>query len=144
MTENSRNAAKKTRGRPFERGNAGKPKGARRRTTVLAEQLMEGEAEEVVQAVLQKAKDGDMVAARIVLDRVAPPRRDRPIEVKLPKIESAADAARALSAILSALGEGLLTPSEAGEVAKLIQSYAATLEVRDLEARIVALEEKSK
>ncbi|WP_424362959.1 hypothetical protein [Methylocystis parvus] len=144
MDNSPRKPAKKTRGKPFERGNPGKPKGARRRTTVLAEQLMEGEAEEVVQAVLDKAKTGDMAAARIVLDRVAPARRDRPIEVSLPKIESAADAAQALSAVLSALGDGAITPGEAGEVAKLIQSYAATLEVRDLEARIVALEERAK
>jgi hypothetical protein len=36
----------------FGRGNPGKPKGARRKVTVLAERMMEARSEEVVAAVL--------------------------------------------------------------------------------------------
>jgi hypothetical protein len=58
----------RVRGR-FQKGVSGnprgKPPGARHATTIMAEQLMEGEAEAVVRAVV-KAKRGDMRAARLV------------------------------------------------------------------------------
>jgi hypothetical protein len=61
--------ASRTGGR-FQKGVSGnprgKPPGARHATTIMAEQLMEGEAEAVVRAVVAKAKQGDMRAARLV------------------------------------------------------------------------------
>jgi hypothetical protein len=135
-----RNPAKKTRGKPFEKGNGGKPKGARRKTTVLAEKLLQGNAKAIVQAVIDAAKGGDIAAARIVLDRIAPARRDNPVCFTLPKIESDADAAKA--AILAAVARGSITPGEADQVAGLLETYTKTSEVRDLEARIVALEQR--
>jgi hypothetical protein len=55
VTENS---AKKQRGAPFRKGQSGnpsgKPKGARNRTTVLAEKLMQDDARDIVQAVSRR------------------------------------------------------------------------------------------
>jgi hypothetical protein len=45
VDETPRNSAGKTRGRPFEAGNPGKPKGARNRATRAAEALLDGESE---------------------------------------------------------------------------------------------------
>jgi hypothetical protein len=67
----SRKNASKTRGKPFEPGNPGKPKAARHQTTIAAEKLMQGDSEAIVRAVIDAAKGGDMTAARIVLDRIA-------------------------------------------------------------------------
>ena len=39
------NNASVTRGRPFPKGNAGRPKGARNKVTVAVESLLDGEAE---------------------------------------------------------------------------------------------------
>lgn len=110
------NSTGKQRGKPFEKGKsgnpAGKPKGARHKTTLLAEKLMQDDAENIVNAVLKAAHNGDMTAARIVLDRIAPPRRDNLVRFTLPKIERASDAATASAAILDAVAEGELTPAE--------------------------------
>jgi hypothetical protein len=43
-------------------------------------------AQAVVKAVVAAAKDGDMTAARLVLDRIAPPCRGRPVRLNLPPI----------------------------------------------------------
>jgi hypothetical protein len=47
------------RGRPFEPGQsgnpAGKPKGTRHQLTMLAEQLLEGEAEELTRKAIERA-----------------------------------------------------------------------------------------
>ena len=93
------NTAGKQRGKPFPKGKSGnprgKPKGARHKTTLLAEKLMQDDAENIVNAVLTAARDGDMTAARIVLDRILPARRDNPVNFALPKIKRPADAVAA-------------------------------------------------
>jgi hypothetical protein len=141
MTEMRKNATK-TRGRPFSSGNPGKPKGARHKTTLLAERLMQNDAENIVNAVLAAARDGDMTAARIVLDRILPARRDNPVTFALPKIKRPADAVAASAALLAAVAGGRLTPGEALEVSRLIDGFVKTLEVAELEGRLNELEER--
>ena len=75
MTEKPENSGPKqnTKIRPGASGNpAGKPKGTRHRATQMAEKLMENDATDVVNAVITAAKQGDMVAARLILERIAP------------------------------------------------------------------------
>jgi hypothetical protein len=86
----------KQRGRPFQKGTsgnpAGRPRGARHRATVLAEKLMEEDVAKIVASVISAAKAGDMTAARVVLDRLVPVPKDRPICISLPKLETSTDA----------------------------------------------------
>jgi hypothetical protein len=82
------NTAGKQRGSPFQKGQSGnprgKPKGARNTTTVMAEKLMQNDAKDIVRAVLEAAKGGDMTAARLVLERISPVRKGRPVQLNLP------------------------------------------------------------
>ena len=130
----------KTRGRPFQPGNPGKPKGARHKTTVIAEKLMEQDAEAVSRRVIDAAKDGDMTAARLVLERICPVRKGRSVRLELPAIETAGDLSIALSAILGAMGQGEITPEEAAVVASVVEAKRKAIEIVELEARIAALE----
>ena len=70
--------ASKQRGRPFPRGRSGNPRGrppgARNAATVLAEQLLDGETEVIIRKIIEKAKQGDIIALRICIDRILPPR----------------------------------------------------------------------
>jgi hypothetical protein len=132
------------RGRPFAKGAsgnpAGKPKGARHRTTLAAEALLEGEAEALTRKAIELAKDGDGPALRLCLDRIIPPRKDRPTPFKLRQIEDAAQATAAMADVVRAVSLGALTPSEAGEVSKVIETFVRTLEANDFERRLQALE----
>jgi hypothetical protein len=126
---------------PGQSGNpAGRPKGARHKTTLLAEKLMQAEAEGIVNVVIAAAKSGDIPAARIILERIAPPRKDNAINFDWPVIESASDATKAMASVLSAVAIGEVTPGEAGEVAKLIEAFMKIHEMYELEKRIAALE----
>jgi hypothetical protein len=122
---------------------AGKPKGTRHKTTIAIEALLEGEAEALTRKAIEKALEGDSVALRLCLDRIAPPRKDRPVSFELPKIDSADEASKALGAILKGVAAGKVTPIEAEAVAGLLDRYARTLETRDFEARIEALEKRA-
>jgi hypothetical protein len=47
-------------------------------TTLAVEALLDGEAETITRKAIELAKEGDLTALRLCLDRIAPPRKDRP------------------------------------------------------------------
>src|SRR5687768_16932362 len=77
------NTAGKQRGRPFQKGQSGnpdgRPKGSRNATTLAVESLLDGEAEALTRKAVELAIAGDIAALRLCLDRVLPPRKDRPV-----------------------------------------------------------------
>ncbi len=124
----------------FAPGNPGKPIGARHRTTIAAESLFDGDAERLTRKAIEMALAGDTIALRLCIDRIAPPRRDRPVVFPLPAIEKASDAVRAFGAIISAVARGDLTPSEAVSLSNLIDCFTRALEASDFENRLASLE----
>lgn len=102
---------------------------------------MDGEAEEITRKAIEAAKGGDMVAIRLVLDRVAPPARERTIEFRMPQIESPSDLPGAVLAIMEAVADGAITPGEATQLASMLEAYRKQAETADLADRIAALEE---
>jgi hypothetical protein len=124
----------------FAEGNPGKPKGARHRATQAAHRLLDGQTEALTQKAVDMALEGDTVALRLCLERIAPPRRDAPVAFFLPAMENAQCAAQAAGAVLNAVSQGELTPSEGAHVMALIETYRRTLETTELERRVTALE----
>ena len=104
-------------GRPFEKGRSGnptgRPAGSRNQATRAAEVMLDGEAEALTRKAVELALDGDATALRLCLDRVIAPRRERPVQLALPPIREAADAAGAMAAITAAVAQGDITPGEA-------------------------------
>jgi hypothetical protein len=107
------------------------------------EELLEGQHVALTQAAIDKALEGDTVALRLCLDRLAPPRRDAPISIELPAVTSAADTVIASAAVLAAVADGDCTPDEGGRVLALLTAHKNIVEAGDLERRIAALEERN-
>lgn len=143
MTEPRKQPAKSGADTRFKPGNPGKPKGTRSRATMAAEALLNGEAEALTRKAVERALEGDSVALRLCLERLVPPRKDAPVTIDLPKIESASDVVDASAAVLAAVGAGDVTPDEAGRVMTLLTAHRNIIEVGELERRIAALEEKN-
>jgi hypothetical protein len=118
----------------------GRPKGSRNATTLALETLLDGQGTALTQKAIDLALTGDMAALRICLDRILPPRKDRPLTFDFPAITSAAEAATTMSAILAAVASGEITPTEASEIGKLVDSYVRAVEATELAARIERLE----
>jgi len=130
-----------TQFRPGQSGNpGGRPKGARNKITVAIEALIDAASTDIATKAIELAKAGDATMIRALLDRAAPPRRDRHIPFELPPMERAADAVKAAAAIAQAVADGELTPSEASELSDFVANYAKALEISDLEARLQRLE----
>jgi hypothetical protein len=129
---------------PFEKGQSGnpggRPPGARNKATLIAELLLQGEAEAMTRLAIERAKAGDMAALRMVLDRLVSPCRHRTVALELPPLASARDAASALAAITAAVAAGELTPAEAGDLSRLVDGFARVLETTVLEERVARLE----
>lgn len=140
----ARNNGPNTGDTKFKPGNPGRPKGARHRVTLAVEALLEGQHEALTQRAIDKALEGDTVALRLCLERIAPARKDAPITIELPPVKSAEDAVGASAALLAAVGAGDVTPGEAGAVMALLVSHKTILEAGDLERRIAALEDERK
>jgi len=124
----------------FGPGNSGKPKGTRHKATQAALALLDGEAEALTRQAVTLALGGDTTALRLCLERIAPPRRDAPVTFDLPPMETARDAAKAAGAVLGAVADGDLTPTEGAHIMALVETYRRTLETTELEARLVVLE----
>ena len=129
------------RGR-FRPGNPGRPKGARHKTTLAIEAILDGEAEALTRKAVELAKAGDTTALRLCLERLAPPRKDRPVHLTLPPLERVEDATAATAALVQAVAAGELTPSEGETVAKLIETHRRAIELIDFEARLTRLEQQ--
>ena len=128
------------RGRPFPAGNPGKASGTRHKATRAVEALLEGEAEGLARKAVELALDGDTVALKLCLERLAPPRKERPVEIALPALGGPKDALAASAALLGAVAAGEIAPGEAGAVGRLLELHLRAVETHDLEARLAALE----
>ena len=137
QTEPRRNAPETLpRGRPFAPGNPGRPKGSRNRITRLVENLIEADAEQITRAALKRAMDGDGVLLRALLDRLAPPRRDRAVEIDLPRLGEQADITSITSALVDAVAEGSIAPGEAKAIGEVVDVHIRAVELREIEDRL--------
>jgi len=130
----------------FGKGRSGNPRGrplgSRNSATLAAEALLEGEAEKLTRKCIELALSGDTVALRLCLERIYPARKDRAVRFPLPPITSPRDAADIAAAVAQAVAAGHVTPSEAAEIAKVVDVYVRAYQMAELNDR-VALEQLS-
>ena len=142
MAENS---GKNQAGRfqPGQSGNpAGKPRGARHKAVQAMDLLGRNASEEILLAVIQAAKSGDMRAAEIILRRIWPETKGRPVQIDLPAITDAAGVSAALARLTEAAAGGEITTDEASALAGLVESQRKAIETVELESRLTALEQR--
>ena len=123
---------------------AGKPRGTRNHASLMIEAILESGACEVTKAVIEAAKAGDTAAARLVLERLLSPVRERPIRLDLPAIDSMVGVAEAQQVVLAAVAAGDLTPGEGDTVAGILDARRRAIETIVLEERIALLERSLK
>lgn len=149
MSEDTGKSGPKTDGRDqkgrFAAGNRGKPRGAKHRATKLAMELLEGGIEDVAGVVVEAARGGDLMAARIVLDKLIPSAKERCVDLpNLPDTTTAAGVSEAQQKILEAVASGTLTPGEASTLSTILEQRRRALETQELEQRLVALEARNR
>jgi hypothetical protein len=127
----------------FPKGNLpgpGRPPGCRNKSALWFDALADEDTEKVVRVVAEKAGEGDMRAASIMLARTWPHRRGRAVTLDLPAVETAAGLVQAQAAVIAAMARGDLTPDEAAAVASVLETQRRALETHDHERRLATLE----
>lgn len=129
----------------FQKGQSGNPKGkakgTKNRATLAAEQLLQSDLDNICRRLVEEALIGNMQAIKLVLDRILPAKRDRTIDVKLPKLQTADDAVNAMSLIIDAVGSENITPGEGEAMSRVIDAFVRAVQAHDIEKRVSLLEE---
>jgi len=130
----------------FKKGQSGNPRGkkpgTRHKATIAALELLEGDLRAITRVCIDKAKGGDLLACKLVLDKLIPNCRERSITLTLPKVEAAAEIPKALGAIIDAVTKGEITTGEGQALTAMMDAYIKGMELTDLEVRLEALERK--
>jgi hypothetical protein len=132
----------------WEKGQSGnikgKPKGSLNKVTLAIQSLLEGEGEALTRKAIELAKDGDMSALKLCLDRICPPRKSRPIIIDLPSVDTGEGVSQAQAVVVQAVGEGEITPDEGQVLSSILEARRKSIETADHEARLNKLEELEK
>jgi hypothetical protein len=73
----------------------------------VAQALAQDEAEAIQRQVIEAAKGGNLKAAELILARIWPPRRGRPLRLKLPAPRTAAEVSDGMAAVVDAMAAGM-------------------------------------
>lgn len=126
---------------PGQSGNPkGRPVGSRNKKNVIAEEF-EKDGSAVARVVMDAALQGDMQAANMVLQRLSPPLRARAEKVTF-ELTPDAPLHEQANQVLASVAEGAIDPETGKMLIDCIQSVAGIRAVDELEARLIALEEK--
>ena len=132
-------------GTRFQKGQSGNPRGrvegSRNKATLLLDKLADAEAEAIQRQVIAAAKGGDLKAAELILARIWPPRRGRPVRLELPLARTAADISDGMAAVVEAMAAGEVTPEEAATISNVLEVHRKALETHELAERIERLEQ---
>ncbi len=128
--------------KPGQSGNPrGRPKGSKNPRTLLLEQLNDA-GTEITQLVIDKAKEGDLSAAAIIMARLVPPLKAQAAPVAF-TFDRTATLLEQGGAILAAVANGAMDP-ESGRALIGCLSTLAGLKIDELDERMAALEDKLK
>jgi hypothetical protein len=129
--------------RPGQSGNPrGRAQGSRHRVSAAVQNLLEGEGEAHTRKCIELAMAGDITALRLCLDRILPPRRDRHVPFRLPRLEKASDSLEAVRVLADGVADAEITPAEASELQKLVDGFNRALELAEIEQRLSVVEKK--
>lgn len=139
------NTGRKQDGR-FRKGHSGNPQGrpcgSRNQTTLAVQHLLENDAEAISRKAIEMAKEGDMQAIKLIMERIIPARKDSPITLPLPAISSAQDVLEAYTLITEAVTQGEITPLEGQSLFAILENGRKVIETVELERRVSRLEGK--
>ena len=131
--------------KPGQSGNpAGRPKGSRNRATVIAEQLLQADAERLTRTAIDLALGGDRTCLRLCLERLLPPVKERPLTLEGSDEEASQRLSDRVQSVWNAVLQGRITPREGSALAGLLESYRKAREMDDLQARVETLEARTR
>lgn len=126
----------------WQKNQSGNPAGRPRSGHAVAEHLrnrMADDIDEILDSLIAQAKAGDISACKVLIERSLPAMK--PIESLTPlPMPTGATAVQQGEAIIQAVADGLLAPSQAATLMTALGTLTKLREAADIEARVAALE----
>lgn len=134
------NAAERKAGGRWKPGQSGNPGGRSSQTAKLRTKLAAG-SEAVIKIVMDAAKNGDMQACRLILERMVPAIKpvSEPVQFDFTG-STPTDQARS---IMAAIAAGDIPPDQGRALIEALASVAKIAELDELSRRLEALEAKA-
>jgi hypothetical protein len=132
--------ARDNRGR-WKKGQSGNAGGRGSRESDLRNALNRG-ADDAIKTVLEAARDGDLLACKLILERCVPVRKAQiePVEFMC----DTTDFSQAAMSVIAAISRGQVSPDVGGVILAGIGNALKIKEVDELERRIAQLEQLTK
>src|SRR5471030_1980171 len=124
------------------RGGPGRPRSVVSRGAVVLDEMGADAGKQIVQVMLDKALDGDMRAADLLLSRIWPARRGRPVEIDTTPIKSVSDYVAAATGVTNAVMRGEMTAHEGRAVSSMLELQIKTIDYADITLQITELREE--
>lgn len=131
----------------FVKGHPGGPGRPRKVVKAAADMLDQRVAEvagDLFECALKRTDEGSDATLKMLLDRVWPVGRSRPLEIGVPEIKQSRDLLTAMTGVTNAVLDGDATAEEGAAVAKMLNAHRQAIELIDLEERVTELEEMTK
>jgi len=129
----------------FKRGVSGnpngRPKGSRNKATIAAYTLLEGEADNITRKLVDEALEGNLMAIKLCMDRIAAPVKHIPIKpLDLPTLTDAASIPLFYERLNDLLSNGELSLDELSGLNNMVSAFSRSIDLAELEQRITAIE----
>lgn len=128
----------------FLKGHPGGPGRPRKVVRAAADALDERAAAasgDLFAMAFKQAEEGNTTALKMLLDRVWPVGRMRPLEIGAPEIKHPRDLLTEMASVTNATFAGDATTQDALEAAKVLKAHFNAIGDVELEARLTELEE---
>ena len=109
---------------------------------VMRQKLME-KADELADAVISRALEGDVQALTLCIERVLAPAEEYRMQIDLPPLDTQEHILQASEAVVRAVSLGELDPEQAKTLHELIEAHWRILEGSELGHRVHQLEQRS-
>ena len=124
------------------RGGPGRPRSVVSRGAVVLDGMGAEAGKQLVQVMLDKALAGDTRAADLLLSRIWPARRGRPVEIDVAPIRSVSDYVSAATGVTNAVMRGEMTAHEGRAVSSMLELQVKTIDYADITRQITELREE--
>lgn len=125
----------------FKQGVSGNPNGRPKDKTpaTLLRKAIADEMPEIINALINQAKAGDVAAAKILLDRVCPSLKSQAVPISLPVTDSLAEQG---NEILRATLNGEIPPDIGSQLITALSNQGKLIELQELTERLQRIEKQ--
>jgi hypothetical protein len=123
----------------FKPGHSGNPNGRPKDKTPATQlrQSLVKDMPEIIQALVMQAKNGDVAAAKVLIDRVCPPLKSQALPVNIPTGSTLPEAG---SNVIEATLSGIIAPDIGSMLIRALAEQGKLIELQELTERLQRLE----